>query len=102
MAAQGVAAMFKITGLDKITRELDEAQKAFAEIDGELETVNFDPNDPASIEAAIQGMEEIIHSKLGSYARNSIVAPMVDEMKEKYREAIIEKAAEARSGDGED
>ncbi|AEG48443.1 hypothetical protein Sphch_0748 [Sphingobium chlorophenolicum L-1] len=94
--------MFKITGLDKITRELGEAQKAFAEIDGELGTVNFDPNDPASIEAAIQGVEEMIDAKLGNYASNSIVAPMVDEMKEKYREAIIEKAAGARLGDGED
>ncbi|MCB2013315.1 MAG: hypothetical protein KDE67_00305 [Sphingobium sp.] len=93
--------MFKITGLDKLTRELDEAQKAFAEIDGELGAVNFDPNDPASIEAAIQGMEEMIDAKLGAYANNSIVSPMVDEMKEKYREAIIEKAAEARLGDGE-
>jgi len=93
--------MFKIAGLDKITRELDEAQKALAEIDGELGAVNFDPHDPVSIEAAIQEMEAMIDTKIGSYASNSIVGPMVEEMKEKYREAIVEKAAEVRLADGE-
>lgn len=93
--------MLKITGLDKITRELDEAQKAIAEIDGKLGAVNFDPYDPINIEAAIQEMEEMIDAKLGGYARNSIIGPMVCEMKEKYREAIVDKAAQARLADGD-
>ena len=46
--------MFKISGLDQLTRQLEQAQQAFAEIDGELGTVEFNPHDPASIEAASQ------------------------------------------------
>lgn len=94
--------MLKITGFDKLSRELKEAQKAFAEIDGDLGTVNFDPHDPASIEAAIQSVEEMIDEKLSGYMSNSIVAPMADEMKAKYRGAILEKAGEARLEDSDD
>jgi len=88
--------MVKINGLDKLTRTLDDAQKAIAAIDGELGAVNFIPNDPGSIEAAITQMEAMIDKRLGDYASNPIVAPMMEGMKERYRDAIIERAAQAR------
>lgn len=88
--------MVKINGLDKLTRTLDDAQKAIAAIDGELGAVNFNPNDPGSIEAAITQMEAMIDERLGDYASNPIVAPMMEGMKERYRDAIIERAAQAR------
>lgn len=88
--------MIKITGLDKLTRTLDDAKEAIAAIDGELGAVNFNPNDPGSIEAAIAQMEAMIDERLGDYASNPIVAPMMEGMKERYRDAIIERAAQAR------
>jgi hypothetical protein len=88
--------MSKITGLDQLTRELDEAKKALAAVDGELGAVNFNPHDPASIEAAVQEVERMIDERLGSYAANPIVAPIVEQMKESYRAEIIERAAAAR------
>lgn len=91
--------MFKIEGLDALQRELQEAQAALEGIDGELGTVNFDPDDPASIEAAITQVNMMVDERLGAYASNSIVGPMAEELKEKYREAIIEKAAAARLGE---
>jgi hypothetical protein len=36
-------------GLDKLLKELDQAQKALARLDGSLTTVEFDPNQPGSI-----------------------------------------------------
>ena len=95
----------KISGLDKLNRTLSEAQQALSEIDGELGSVSFDPNDPASIEAAIQDVERMIDDKLGRYASNPIIAPLIDGMKERYREGILDKAAAARlegdvDGDG--
>ena len=89
----------KITGLDELTRQLEEAQKALAVLDGQIGTVNFDPNDPASIEAAIQQVELMIDERVGAYAHNPIVAPLIEQMKEQYREGIIQKAAAARLGD---
>ena len=88
--------MFKISGLDQLTRQLEQAQQAFAEIDGELGTVEFNPHDPASIEAAIQQAEAMIDAKVKPWADNALVAQMVDGMKEQYRTAIIDRAAQAR------
>ena len=88
--------MFKISGLDKLNRQLSDAKKALEGLDGELGTLSFDPNDPASIEAAIQSMEAIIEERLGQYASNPIIAPLAENMKEKYRESITDHAAAAR------
>ena len=88
--------MFKMSALDNLSRQLTDAQKALDVLDGELGTVSFDPDDPASIEAAIQSVETIIDEKLGPYANNPIIAPLAEEMKEKYRDAIIDRASEAR------
>lgn len=88
--------MFNMTGLDSISKQLTDAQKALEALDGELGTVSFNPDDPASIEAAIQSIETIIDDRLGPFASNPIIAPLAEQMKEKYREAIIDRAAEAR------
>jgi predicted DNA-binding transcriptional regulator YafY len=90
--------MFIITGLDKLSRDLDGAQKALSEMDGELGAVSFKPDDPASIEAAIQLVDGLVDSRLGAYASNSIIGPLAEQMKEKYRQAILDKAAAARLG----
>lgn len=93
--------MFKVTGLDKLTKELDDVQRALAEIDGDIGSVSLDPHDPASIERAIVAMEQMIDAKVGRYAKNAIVGPMIDQMKEQYRAAILQKAAAARLSEGE-
>jgi hypothetical protein len=53
--------MFKITGLDKITRDLEQAQKAMAGMDGELGTVKFNPKNPASIVATAQKVDRRVN-----------------------------------------
>lgn len=94
--------MLKISGLDQLQKELQEAEQALSELDGELGVVNFDPHDPASIEAAIQSVNRMIDSRVESHADNSIVGPLADQMKETYRENILQKAAEARLQSDED
>lgn len=94
--------MFKITGLDKLQRDLEEAQRALGELDGELGTVNFNPHDPASIETAIQSVYRMVDDRAGQYASNPVVGPMIEQMKESYRENILQKAAEARLQADED
>ena len=95
-------AVFKIEGLEKLQRQIAEAERAFAEVDGELGSVSFNPENPESIEAAIVSMEQMIDGRLGPYANNPLVGPMIDEMKDKYRTAIIDRAAEARLGGAPD
>ena len=88
--------MIKISGLDKLQRELKTAQEALGELEGELGTVSMDPHDPASIDQAINAMERIIDAKVASYERNEFIGPLAQDLKENYRSMILESAAEAR------
>ncbi|MGG2041269.1 hypothetical protein [Burkholderia gladioli] len=88
--------MFKIEGLDKLARDLDAAQKALSELDGELGSVSMDPYDPASIEAAIQEADRLVDERVAPYASNPLVAQLVEGVKEAQREALLERAAAAR------
>lgn len=94
--------MLKITGLGKLQKELKEAEQALREMDGELGVVQFDPHDPASIEAAIQSVNRKIDSRIEPHANNTIVGSLADKIKESYREKILQKAAEARLQSDED
>lgn len=94
--------MFKITGLDKLQRELNEVKQALTELDGELGVVNFNPHDPLSIEAAIQSVNRMIDSRIEKYADNPIVNKLAGDMKDNYRESILQKAAEARLNSDKD
>lgn len=94
--------MLKITGLDKLQKELKQAEHALNELDGELGVVSFDPHDPASIEAAIQSVNRMIDNRVEPYVDNPIVESLAEKMKDSYRENILQKAAEARLQSDED
>lgn len=86
----------KISGLEEVTKQLDDAQTAMHELDGTLGTISFDPNDPESIALAIKTMERIIDERLGRYGNNAIIAPLIESMKESYRIGILNNAASDR------
>ena len=88
--------MFKIEGLDKLQRDLKRVQDLISELDGDLGSVPFNPDDPESIDLAISSMEKLIDEKVAGLEDNNIVASLIDEMKGQYRALILEKAAEAR------
>ncbi|WP_439868579.1 hypothetical protein [Pseudomonas syringae] len=85
-----------LKGLDQFQRQLKEAEKVLKNLDGDLCTVNFDPNDPQSIEEAIQQVETVIDERTGRFASNPIIEPLAAEMKERYRSEILERATAAR------
>ena len=88
--------MLRIKGLDQLQRQLQEAQNALQEIDGEIGIVSFEPNDPGSIEAAINTINKLIDERIGNYSSNPFISPIIDGMKRQYRESILEKAAAER------
>ncbi|HMP09509.1 hypothetical protein [Hydrogenophaga sp.] len=83
-------------GLDDLQRTLAEAQRALEAVNGELGTLSFNPEDPESVEAAIIESERLVDERLGKYANNPIVGPLIVQMKDSFRTAVIEKAAAAR------
>ena len=94
-----------LNGLNDLQKTLSEAQRALEAVNGELGTLSFNPDDPGSVEAAIAESERLVDERLGKYANNSIVGPLMVQMKQSFRAAVIEKAAEARlkggASDGE-
>ncbi len=90
-----------LKGFDALTRKLKEAEKVAAELDGDLASLSFDPADPASIENAVQELYSAIDVRTAGYEQNDLVQKIADGLKESGRDAILEKAAAARLGDGE-
>jgi len=86
----------QITGLDQLQKTLETVERAMAELDGELGTVSFDPEDPASIDRAIKQAESLIDERVGRYADNDMVSEIVESAKEQFRSSILERAAQAR------
>lgn len=92
--------MLKVTGLEKLQRQFQQAQEALSNLEN-LGVVEFDPTDPESINHAINSMEEKIDEHIAPYSGNAIVASFAAQMKEKYRSLILEKAAATRMGNAE-
>lgn len=86
----------KFTGLDAITKKMDQLAKFAGDLDGDIANVSFDPQDPASIDRAIQEVNAAVDAKAASYGRNDWVENAATELKEQAREAILERAAAAR------
>jgi hypothetical protein len=88
---------FKITGLDELQKVLEQASRAFESLDGEIANLQFNPMDPSSVAAAITDMEQAIDGRLAPYRGNVIVENLATELKTKYRDHILDRAAEARA-----
>lgn len=89
--------MIKITGFDALQKKTNELADFAEEIDGEIGKVTFDPSSPAAIEAAIQEMLDAIDEHAKRFEHNDWVKRVADELKEKARKAILDKATAART-----
>lgn len=88
--------MIKISGLDQLAQQLQQAQEALGDLDGELGAVQFDPDDPSGIEAAIQHVEQLVEARVDRWPDNPLIRQMAEGLKEHYREIILDHAAQAR------
>ena len=89
--------ILKITGLDKLQKELNDLANAARALDGEIGNFTFNPNDPTSVENAVVQMEQAIDAKVGAYRGSDAVENLINQMKERYREEIYNRAAKARA-----
>ncbi|MCZ5033209.1 hypothetical protein O5906_24890 [Escherichia coli] len=71
----------KITGLDKMQKQLKEVERATEALNGSYD-VHFDANDPVSIENAIQEAYSMVYERASGYATNPMVSPLIEHMKE--------------------
>ena len=86
----------KIDGLDKLQRDLADAEHALKSLSGTIAVLQFDPNDASSVDAAVRQMERAVDSKVGAYRQNEILRPIVAEAKKRYKDEILERARRER------
>jgi hypothetical protein len=88
----GVMLSMKITGFDKLQRELKEAQDAFESLEGTIATLRFNPEDAASVQEAIRQIETAVDAKTARFSANPLVRSVVDKLKSTYRQKLVERA----------
>lgn len=91
----------KISGLDKMQKQLKEVEEAADTLNGSY-PVSFDANDPVSIETAIQEACSMLDERASRYAANPMISPMIEVMKEDLRQQILESAEQQRQESGQD
>jgi len=82
-----------VSGLEKLQRELADAQRAFQALDGTIATLKFDPTDPTSVDGAIRQMEVAIDNKTAPYHGNDLVKKVAQGLKDAYRKKILERSS---------
>ena len=83
---------FEISGLDDLQRDLENAQRALRTLDGSIAQLEFNPDDPASVNGAIREMETAIDRKVAPYGGNPLVVQITTGLKEQYRQYILKRA----------
>lgn len=83
-----------------LTKRLKELEQFLGELENYSQTLSFDPFDAESIENALIQMENMIDER-GQYSTtNPMIEKIASELKDKYRKAIIDKAAKYRAVNG--
>ncbi|MEJ5174611.1 hypothetical protein [Erwinia sp. MYb416] len=85
----------KITGIDKLQKQLKEVEDATEALNGSYD-VHFDANDPASIENAIQEANSMVDERSSRYVNNPMVTSIIESMKENLRQHILDSAEQLR------
>ena len=86
----------RITGLDKLTRELEDAQRALQNLNGSFGTISFDAADPASVDSALREIDRMVDNRLGAYRSNALVGQLAKATKEAYRKQLLDRVRKVR------
>ncbi|MNJ49206.1 hypothetical protein D3C77_444250 [compost metagenome] len=77
--------------LDAVCAQIRVAEAVLQQLDSRLEAIRYDPAIPSSIETAIKQTLAVIDELLADFKGNSVLEPMVDQLKAQYLETIEHK-----------
>ena len=77
---------------DEMTRILEEAAEGLKALEDEVITAGFDPDDPASVDAAIQHIDDTIDAKVARFRGNPSRRGSGDAIKAECRANILLQA----------
>jgi hypothetical protein len=89
----GTGMPIKLDGMSEVTRNMEQLKRA---LDGAFTGLSFDPLKPQEMERAIREIEMKVDMKFAPYISSPGVREIVSDLKEEYRKAIQQKAAEAQ------
>ena len=84
------------TGLRAFKRKISELKQVANHLDGDIVHLKFNPQDPQSIEIAIQEYLSAVQKRMAGYGHNEAVVGIAENLKKQGRRAIVERAAAAR------
>jgi hypothetical protein len=79
---------------NEMTRLLEEAAEGLKALEDEVITAEFDPNDPASVDAAIRHIDNTIDAKVARFLGNRLVEEAAHATKAECRANILLQAAD--------
>jgi hypothetical protein len=85
----------RLEGLDQITEQFGGVVAALHELENRVASIRIEPNDEASIRAAILSIDEEVDRLLLPYKANEIVAAVANQFKDSAAENIRRRAAQA-------
>ena len=89
--------MVAVMELYQMRLRVEDALRAFQSLDRELAKITLTPGDAASVEAAMRQMQAAVDRKAAPFRGNPFVEPYIKPLKDKYRAAILAKAAGAKA-----
>ncbi len=86
----------RLEGLDQLADQYGVVIAALRELENRVASVRVEPNDEASLRAAIASIEDEVDRLLLPYQANSIVAAIAGQFKERAEENIRLRASQLR------
>ena len=80
------------SAMKEVQREFKEAGEAIDALEGEIATIRVDPNDPRSLERALQEMKQAVDQKIVRYRENRLVRTIAEKARMVFEEQLREKA----------
>jgi hypothetical protein len=85
-----------MSALDRLRVQMQDADPVLTALDEELERIEFDPTSPASVDAAILKVGQVVDAHLANFKANPILGSMAEQLKAQYVEGIHEQVAYAK------
>jgi hypothetical protein len=85
---------------DELARTLAEAGEGLKALQDEVIEAGFDPDDPTSVQAAIQHVEDTIDAKVARFRGNALVREAADQIKAECRANILQQVEAASTNRG--
>jgi len=80
------------SALKKVQREFQEAGEALEALEVEIGTIRVDPNDPQSLERALEEMKQTVDQKIACYRENQLVKTVAEKARGVFEEQLREQA----------